>query len=100
MPEMDGFAVLEQMIDDLQLRDLPVIVTSSLEGRQYRSLHRSRRRRLPMVINPVLLKARIERAPGESGPGPQRSWCAASRHRGRARLADIRIWWVQAGVRR
>src|SRR4030095_15154352 len=32
MPEMDGFTVLEQMTRDLQLRALPVIVTSSLEG--------------------------------------------------------------------
>ena len=32
MPEMDGFQVLEHMKQDLQLRDLPVIVTSSLEG--------------------------------------------------------------------
>ena len=32
MPEMDGFQVLEQLVADLQLRDLPVIVTSSLEG--------------------------------------------------------------------
>jgi CheY-like chemotaxis protein len=32
MPEMDGLTVLEQMMADLQLRDLPVIVTSSLEG--------------------------------------------------------------------
>ena len=32
MPEMDGFQVLEQLVNDRQLRDLPVIVTSSLEG--------------------------------------------------------------------
>src|SRR5260370_36506049 len=32
MPEMDGFQVLEQLVNDLQLRDLPVIATSSLEG--------------------------------------------------------------------
>ena len=32
MPEMDGFQVLEQLLRDTQLRDLPVIVTSSLEG--------------------------------------------------------------------
>ena len=32
MPEMNGFQVLEQLVNDLQLRDLPVIVTSSLEG--------------------------------------------------------------------
>src|SRR5512143_596154 len=32
MPEMNGFEVLEQLVADLRLRDLPVIVTSSLEG--------------------------------------------------------------------
>ena len=32
MPELDGFQVLEQLVADMQLRDLPVIVTSSLEG--------------------------------------------------------------------
>src|SRR5450755_1846591 len=32
MPEMDGFQVLEQLVNDRKLRDLPVIVTSSLEG--------------------------------------------------------------------
>jgi adenylate cyclase len=32
MPEMDGFQVLEHLVGDSQLRDLPVIVTSSLEG--------------------------------------------------------------------
>ena len=32
MPEMDGFQLLEQIAVDARLRDLPVIVTSSLEG--------------------------------------------------------------------
>src|ERR1700682_5602686 len=32
MPEMNGFQVLEHLAGDLKLRDLPVIVTSSLEG--------------------------------------------------------------------
>ena len=32
MPEMDGFQVLEQLVGDRQLRDLAVIVTTSLEG--------------------------------------------------------------------
>ncbi len=32
MPEMDGFQVLEQMFADKQLRNVPVIVTSALEG--------------------------------------------------------------------
>ena len=32
MPEMNGFEVLEHLAADPLLRDLPVIVTSSLEG--------------------------------------------------------------------
>ena len=32
MPELDGFAVLEQLKADFQLREVPVIVTSSVEG--------------------------------------------------------------------
>ncbi len=32
MPELDGFAVLEQLKADPQLREMPVIVTSSVEG--------------------------------------------------------------------
>ena len=32
MPEMDGFQVLAALRGDLRLRDLPVIVTSSLES--------------------------------------------------------------------
>jgi CheY-like chemotaxis protein len=32
MPELNGFQVLEQLRHDSDLRDLPVIVTSSLEG--------------------------------------------------------------------
>ena len=32
MPELDGFGVLEQLKADPALRDIPVIVTSSLEG--------------------------------------------------------------------
>jgi PleD family two-component response regulator len=32
MPELDGYGLLERIRGDLALRDLPVIVTSSLEG--------------------------------------------------------------------
>src|SRR6266481_2542932 len=32
MPELDGFAVLERLKADPQLREMPVIVTSSVEG--------------------------------------------------------------------
>ena len=61
MPEMDGFQVLEQMVNDLQLRDLPVIVTSSLEGIEnvVRCIELGAEDYLPKPVNPVLLKARI-----------------------------------------
>ena len=61
MPEMDGFAVLEQMIGDLHLRDLPVIVTSSLEGLDniVRCIELGAEDYLPKPVSPVLLKARI-----------------------------------------
>jgi adenylate cyclase len=61
MPEMDGFQVLEQMVADLQLRDLPVIVTSSLEGLDnvVRCIELGAEDYLPKPVNPVLLKARL-----------------------------------------
>jgi adenylate cyclase len=61
MPEMDGFQVLEQMVADAHLRDLPVIVTSSLEGVAHvaRCIELGADDYLPKPVNPVLLKARI-----------------------------------------
>ena len=61
MPEMDGFQVLEQMVNDLKLRDLPVIVTSSLEGidNVVRCIELGAEDYLTKPVNPVLLKARI-----------------------------------------
>src|SRR6185312_11747606 len=61
MPEMDGFQVLEQIRVDLALRDVPVIVTSSLEGidNVVRCIELGAEDYLPKPINPVLLKARI-----------------------------------------
>ena len=61
MPEMDGFQVLEQLVNDLQLRDLPVIVTSSLEGidNVVRCIELGAEDYLAKPINPVLLKARL-----------------------------------------
>ena len=61
MPELDGFAVLEQLKADLQLRELPVIVTSSLEGLDniVRCIDLGAEDYLPKPINQVLLKARI-----------------------------------------
>jgi class 3 adenylate cyclase len=61
MPEMNGFQVLEQLAHDLQLRDLPVIVTSSLEGLDnvVRCIELGAEDYLTKPVNPVLLKARI-----------------------------------------
>jgi class 3 adenylate cyclase len=61
MPEMDGFQVLEQMVADAQLRDLPVIVTSSLEGVAHvaRCIELGADDYLSKPVNAVLLKARI-----------------------------------------
>jgi adenylate cyclase len=61
MPEMDGFAVLEQLKADPKLRDLPVIVTSSVEGLDnvVRCIGLGAEDYLGKPVNEVLLKARI-----------------------------------------
>jgi CheY-like chemotaxis protein len=61
MPEMTGFEVLERLSGDAQLRDVPVIVTSSLEGIEnvVRCIELGAEDYLPKPVNPVLLKARI-----------------------------------------
>ena len=61
MPEMDGFAVLEHLKADYALRDLPVIVTSSLEGMAnvVRCIELGAEDYLAKPVNPVLLRARI-----------------------------------------
>jgi len=61
MPEMNGFQVLEQIRGDLQLRDVPVIVTSSLEGvdNVVRCIELGAEDYLNKPVNPGLLKARI-----------------------------------------
>ena len=61
MPEMDGFQVLEQLVNDAQLRDLPVIVTSSLEGidNVARCIELGAEDYLTKPVNPILLKARL-----------------------------------------
>jgi adenylate cyclase len=61
MPEMDGFQVLEELTTDMHLRDIPVIVTSSLEGLDniVRCIQMGAEDYLTKPVNPVLLKARI-----------------------------------------
>lgn len=61
MPELDGFAVLTRLAEDPELRDLPVIVTSSLEGVAHvaRCIELGADDYLHKPVNPVLLKARV-----------------------------------------
>jgi len=61
MPEKDGFEVLAELAADLKLRDLPVIVTSSLEGVEniVRCIELGAEDYLNKPVNPTLLKARI-----------------------------------------
>ena len=61
MPEMDGIQVLEQLKSDLQLRDVPVIVTSAIEGLDnvVRCIELGAEDYLHKPVNAVLLKARI-----------------------------------------
>jgi len=62
MPEMDGFGLLEQRAADPALRELPVIVTSSLEGvaQAARCIELGADDYLHKPVNPVLLKARVD----------------------------------------
>jgi adenylate cyclase len=61
MPEMDGFEVLEAIKLSPALRDLPVIVTSSVEGiaNVVRCIELGAEDYLGKPVNPVLLKARL-----------------------------------------
>ncbi|MGE5115861.1 MAG: adenylate/guanylate cyclase domain-containing protein [Betaproteobacteria bacterium] len=61
MPELDGFQVMERLAADARLRDLPVIVTSSLEGVAsiVRCIELGAEDYLHKPVNPVLLKARV-----------------------------------------
>jgi adenylate cyclase len=61
MPVMDGYQVLEELATDLKLRDLPVIITSSLEELDsvVRCIETGAEDYLIKPVNPVLLRARI-----------------------------------------
>ena len=61
MPEMDGFQVLERLLANTRLRDLPVIVTSALEDMDsvVRCIELGADDYLHKPVNPVLLKARV-----------------------------------------
>jgi class 3 adenylate cyclase len=61
MPEMDGYQVLEQITDDLNLRDIPVIMTTAMEELDsvVKCIELGAEDYLTKPVNPVLLKARV-----------------------------------------
>ncbi len=61
MPEMNGYQVLEQVIGDPNLRDIPVIVTSGLEEIEsvVKCIEMGAEDYLTKPVNQVLLRARI-----------------------------------------
>ncbi|MFO1252703.1 MAG: response regulator [Inhella sp.] len=84
MPELDGFELLERLRADRQLRDLPVIITSALEGLAHvvRCIELGAEDYLPKPVNPTLLKAhRLQ---------PGKEACATSRRSSSAALPPAR----------
>ncbi|MEX0340175.1 MAG: adenylate/guanylate cyclase domain-containing protein [Arenibacterium sp.] len=61
MPEMDGFQVLEAIKADAELMEVPVIVTSSVEGLEniVRCIELGAEDYLPKPVNKTLLQARL-----------------------------------------
>jgi sigma-B regulation protein RsbU (phosphoserine phosphatase) len=61
MPELDGFAVLERLKSDNQLRHIPVIMISALDELEsvVRCIQIGAEDYLPKPFNPTLLRARI-----------------------------------------
>jgi len=61
MPEINGYQVLEQVIADPQLREIPIIVTSALEeiDSVVKCIEMGAEDYLTKPVNQVLLKARI-----------------------------------------
>ncbi len=61
MPEMDGYEVLAAIKADAKLRDIPVIIISTLEDLDavVKAIELGAEDHLPKTFDPVLLKARV-----------------------------------------
>lgn len=61
MPEMDGFQVLESCLNDVELRQLPIIMTSAMDELDavVKCVELGAEDYLTKPINPVLLRARV-----------------------------------------
>ncbi|MFO1296499.1 MAG: response regulator [Rubrivivax sp.] len=97
MPEMDGFALLEALRADERLREVPVIVTSSLEGvaQVVRCIELGADDYLHKPVNPTLLKARVDFEPGEEAPARR----APAPRRATSPAAPWRRTWNAAASR-
>ena len=62
MPELDGYGVLERMIGDGALRDIPVIVISAVDeiDSVVRCIEMGAVDYLPKPFNPIVLRARLQ----------------------------------------
>jgi class 3 adenylate cyclase len=61
MPEMDGFEVLEALLQDTHLREMPVIMTSASDelDRVVKCIEMGAEDFLTKPLNPILLRARV-----------------------------------------
>ena len=61
MPELDGYGVLEQLKSDMRLRDIPVIMISSIDDMDsiVKCIELGADDYLPKPFDPVLLRARL-----------------------------------------
>jgi CheY-like chemotaxis protein len=61
MPEMDGYQLLEVCLQDPELRDIPIIMTSSLDeiNSVVKCIELGAEDYLNKPVNPVLLRARV-----------------------------------------
>jgi len=61
MPEMNGYQVLEKVTKDIELREIPIIITSALEELDsvVKCIEMGAEDYLTKPVNPILLKARI-----------------------------------------
>ncbi len=97
MPEVDGYAVLQQLKTDVALRDIPVLMISALDEVEsvVRCIELGAEDYLPKPFDPVLLRARIgacwrrsacataKRSTSRSWPIGAARWSSASRSRSR-----------------
>lgn len=105
MPEMNGFEVLEELLKDDNLRDLPVIMTSASDelDRVVKCIEMGAEDYLVKPLNPVLLRARVNASvernvcatsrKNSSAPLPHRKWrsnCCAKGFRWEASTSRLR----------